>query len=75
MLTYPYFISPIRKEAADVNAHNEEEQIMLKHPIEEKWAVRILPGNKYAYAKLRGAVADILPDDWCDRVLNENQNK
>jgi len=66
MIKYHYFISPIRKEAIDVNAHNEEEQIIIKHPGKEKWAVRILPGNKYSHAELYGTVVDSLSDDWTE---------
>ncbi len=59
-----YFITTIKNEALDVNAHNEDEQIIIKHPCEEKWAVKVLPENKYVKLRLKGIVVDSLPDDW-----------
>jgi hypothetical protein len=61
-----YFITPILNEALDVNAHNREEQRILKHPREEKWAVKVCSDNKFVMAKLKGIVVGSLPDEWSE---------
>lgn len=59
-----YFITPIKNEALDVNAHNSQEQKLIKHPCGNIWAVRVLPGNRYIQARLEGKIVESLPDDW-----------
>ena len=51
-----YFVTHIKNEVLDVNAHNKKEQKIIKHPVKDKWAVRVLPGNRYIEAKLAGTV-------------------
>ncbi|MGM0653165.1 MAG: hypothetical protein ACQES4_10370 [Bacillota bacterium] len=59
-----YFITSRENEVLDVNAHNSEEQEVIKHPGKGLWAVRVLPDNQYVKAKLSGKITDSLPDDW-----------
>ena len=61
-----YFITPNKREALDVNAHNGEEQEIFKHPYKDEWAVRVLLNNKYIKAKLTGRVVELLPCDWIE---------
>ncbi|HAA26255.1 MAG TPA: hypothetical protein DCE11_09120 [Ruminiclostridium sp.] len=59
-----YFVTPVENEALDVNAHNEQEQKLVKHPDKSLWAVKVLPGNKYIQARLTGKIVQSLSVDW-----------
>jgi len=67
-----YFVTHIKNEVLDVNAHNKKEQKVIKHPVKDKWAVRVLPGNRYIEAKLAGTVVSSLSGDWFARAENNN---
>jgi len=64
-----HFITQRENEVMDVNAHNSEEQKVLKHPDKELWAVKVLPDNQYVKAKLSGKIVDALPEDWFNKNL------
>jgi len=64
-----HFITQRENEVLDVNAHNSEEQKVLKHPDKELWAVRVLPDNQYVKANLSGKIVDSLPEDWFNKNL------
>lgn len=59
-----YFITPVKNEALDVDAHNEREQKLIEHPCKNLWAVKVLPGNKYIQARLTGKIVQSLSEDW-----------
>lgn len=59
-----FFVTKVKNQVMDVNAHNEKEQIVIKHPIEEKWAVKVLANNKYIKGRLEGVIVNSLPEDW-----------
>ena len=59
-----YFISPNQHEVLDVNAHNWQEQEVIKHPSKDQWAVAIIPGNPYIKIRGEGKIVVSLPPDW-----------